>query len=175
MQIELRKGMNLYPGTYNAVIAPENVLVNAINSNADLQRFLFLYIGGNYSRILSRINRGSKNFDVRRAFTAHQFLSMLKEGTHTVILIEHDPSLFEGAEQMLAPIAGALADVGRESLVILYTPVIDRTFASLMRQADRIIEIAAAEDLSSCTSPRSLRVQRNGGPLTRGQRTLEGT
>ncbi len=72
MQIEIRKGLALYPGTFNAVIAPENEIIAAINSNTDLQRFLFLYISGNYSRILSGINRQSKNFDIRRGFTAHQ-------------------------------------------------------------------------------------------------------
>lgn len=173
MQIELRKGMNLYPGTYNAVIAPERVMVSAINSNVELQRFLFLYISGNYSRILSGVNRTSKNFDVQRAFTAHQLFSMLKEAGHTVILIEHDPSLFEGAEKMLVPVAGALKDAGRESLVILYAPVIDRVFSSLMQRADRIIEIASADELSVREPVRNIRRQRNGGPLMKGQRTLE--
>ena len=42
MHIEIRKRMNLYPGTYSAVIAPERVMISAINSNVDLQRFLFL-------------------------------------------------------------------------------------------------------------------------------------
>jgi DNA polymerase I len=173
MQIELRRGMTLYSGTYTAVIAPERVMVAAINSNAELQRFLFLYISGNYSRILSGISRTSKNFDVQRAFTAHQLFSMLKEAGHTVILIEHDPSLFEGAEKMLIPVAGAMKDAGRESLVILYTPAIDRVFSSLMRQADRIIEIAPADELSSRDNVRNTRMQRNGGPLLKGQCTLE--
>jgi hypothetical protein len=173
MQIEIRKGMNLYPGSCNAVVAPVHVMVSAINSNADLQRFLFLYIGGNYSRVLSGIHRDSTNFEIRRAFTAHQLLSVLREASHTIVLVEHDPTLFEGAEKMLAPLAGALKDAGRESLVILYAPAIDRTFAALMRQADRIIEIAAAEDLSLRVSPRAIRLQRSGGPLAGGQRTLE--
>jgi len=173
MQIEIRKGMNLYPGSFNAVVAPENVMVRSINSNPDLQRFLFLYIGGNYSRILSGIHRDSTNFDVRRAFTAHQFFSVIREASHTIILAEHDPTLFEGAENMLAPVAGALKDAGRESLVVLYTPAIDRTFAALMRQADRVIEIATVADLSTLQSQRVIRMQRNGGPLGGGQRTLE--
>lgn len=173
MQIEIRKGMCLYPGSCNAVVAPVNVMVSAINSNADLQRFLFLYIGGNYSRVLSGIHRDSTNFEIRRAFTAHQLLSVLREVSHTIVLVEHDPTLFEGAEKMLAPVAGALKDAGRESLVILYAPAIDRTFATLMRQADRIIEIAAPEDLSLRVPPRAIRLQRSGGPLAGGQRTLE--
>jgi hypothetical protein len=67
MLIELRKGMTLYPCTLNAVIAPEKVMISVLNSNTDLQRFLVLYVSGNYSRLLSSINRSSKNFEVRWA------------------------------------------------------------------------------------------------------------
>jgi DNA polymerase I len=101
MHIKIHKGMSLYPGTFNAVIAPEKVMISAINSNADLQRFLFLYISGNYSRILSGVNRTSGNFDVRRAFTAHHLFEAIKEAGYTIILVEHDLSLFDGAEEML--------------------------------------------------------------------------
>ncbi|MDD1691549.1 MAG: hypothetical protein LUQ66_12935 [Methanoregula sp.] len=173
IQIELRRGMYLYPGSYNAVVAPETVMAAAINNNADLQRYLFLHISGNYSRLLSRINRGAKNFDVQRAFTAHQFLSVIRGAAHTIVLIEHDPLIFEGAENMVAPIAMALKDAGRDALVILYTPAIDNRYAALMRHADRVIEIATTEDLSSRTPLRNLRMQRNGGSLVSGQKTLE--
>ena len=173
MHIEIRKGIILNPGTYNAVIAPEKVMISAINSNVDLQRFLFLYIGGNYSCILSGVNRTSGNFDVRRAFTAHQLFEAIKEAGYTIILVEHDPSLFDGAEEMLDLVSGALKDAGRDSLVILYTPVIDRTFSTLIKRADRIIELATIEELSFREPARSIRMQRNGGPLLNGQRTLE--
>ena len=146
MQIEIRKGLAaLSPGTFNAVIAPEKEIISAINSNTDLQRFLFLYISGNYSRILSGINRKSKNFDVRRGFTAHQLFTILREASHTVIFVEHDPSLFDGAMEMLEPIGSALKECARESLVILYTPLTDRTFSALARKADHYIEIVPGE------------------------------
>jgi len=173
IQIELRRGMYLSPGSYNAVVAPENVIVSSISRNPDLRRYLFLYVSGNYSRLLTRIDRGSRNFDVRRAFTAHQLLAVIREAAHTIVLVEHDPLIFEGAEQMVAPVAMALKDAGRDALVILYAPAIDRRFAALMRYADRVIEIAEAEDLSARTPPREVRRQRNGGPLVPGQRTLE--
>jgi len=173
MLIELRKGMNLYPGTFNAVIAPEKVMVFALNSNADLQRFLFLYVSGNYSRLLTAIDRTSKNFEVRRSFTAHQLFTILKEASHTVVLVEHDPTLFDGAETMLPQVAGLLKEVGRESLVILYAPSIDRSFSALMRQADHIIEIAPAEDIPGTALHRGSHPHRRGGTLPHTQRTLE--
>jgi len=60
MQIELRKNLALQPGTFSAVIAPEKMMADALNGNADLQHFLFLYISGNYSRILAGLNRSLK-------------------------------------------------------------------------------------------------------------------
>ena len=173
MLIELRRGMTLHPGTFTAVIAPEKVMISALNSNTDLQRFFFLYVSGNYSRLLSSINRSSKNFEVRRAFTAHQLFTILKEASHTVILLEHDSTLFEGGETMIPQIAGMLRDIGRKSLVILYTPSVDRLFSVLMRQADRIIEIAPADDIVGTAQHRSSRSHRSGANLPNAQRSLE--
>ena len=171
MQIEIRTGLALYPGTFNAVIAPEKEIITAINSNTDLQRFLFLYISGNYSRILSGINRQSKNFDVRRGFTAHQLFTILREAGHTVVFIEHDPSLFDGAFEMLDPIANALKELARESLVILYTPLADRTFSVLTRKADHYIEIVPTEE--NKYPIRSSRLMRESGLRPSGQQMLE--
>jgi hypothetical protein len=173
MLIELRKGMALHPCTFNAVIAPEKAMISALNNNRDLQRFLFLYVSGNYSRLLSSINRSSKNFEVRRAFTAHQLFTILKEVSHTVLLLEHDPTIFESAENMIPQIAGMLKDIGRESLVILYAPSIDRSFSVMMRQADHIIEITPSDDIEGTTLNRSSRSHRNSENRPYAQQTLE--
>ena len=173
MLIELSKGITLHPGSFTAVIAPEKKILAALNSNADLQRFLFLYVCGNYSRILSGIGRTSTNFEVRRPFTADQLLSVIHEAGHTIVFVEHDPTLFDGAERLLGPIASALKQAGREALVILWAPASDRSFAALIRQADRIIEIvpeAAAPCRFGFASPRSCR---KGGEVPRAQKTLE--
>jgi DNA polymerase I len=124
-------------------------------------------VSGNYSQLLSSISRSSKNFEVRRAFTAHQLFTILKEASHTVVFLEYDPTLFDGAELMLPQIAGMLKEVGRESLVILYTSTIDRSFSVLMRQADHIIEITPAGESTSYRSPRHGRI------LPYAQQTLE--
>ena len=74
---------------------------------------------------------------------------------------------------MIPQIAGMLKDVGRESLVILYTPSIDRSFSALMRQADHIIEIAPVDDIAGTNPYRSSRSHRNSETLPYAQRTLE--
>jgi len=76
MLIEIRKGMTLPQGTFKAVIAPEKMMVSALNVDTDLQCFHFLYVSGNYSRLLSSIIRSSKNFEVLRAFMGRSFESV---------------------------------------------------------------------------------------------------
>jgi DNA polymerase I len=174
MLIMLRKGLTLRQGTFTAVIAPEPVILSALNGNPDLGRFLFLFVCGNYSRILSRINRTSSNFEIRRPFTADQLLTALKEAGHTVIFIEHDPTLFDGADRLLALVAAALRDAGREALVILYSPDMDRSFAALARQADRLIEIMQADEPVYSGNYQSSRTRRQGSSPAPSQKTLGG-
>jgi DNA polymerase I len=173
MLIELSKGITLHPGTFTAVIAPEKRILAALNSNADIQRFLFLYICGNYSRILSGISRTSTNFEVRRPFTADQLLTVIHEAGHTIVLVEHDPTLFDGAERLSGPIASALRQAGREALVILWAPASDRSFAALARQADRIIEIVSDDPGPYRPGSGSRRSCRQGGVVPGAQTTLE--
>ena len=149
MLIELRKGMTLHPGTFHAVIAPEKVMVSALTASADLRRFL--YVSGRYSRLLSCIKGSAGNAEVRRAFSARQVFALLQEVSHTVVFLEHDPAVFDGAEEMIPQVEDILREIGRESLVILYAPSPDRSFSLLMRHADRIIEITAANDLGGTT------------------------
>jgi DNA polymerase I len=172
MLIMLRKGLILQQGTFTAVIAPEPVILSALNDNPDLGRFLFLFICGNYSRILSRINRTSSNFEIRRPFTADQLLTALKEASHTVIFIEHDPVLFDGADRLLVPVAAALRDAGHEALVILYSPAMDQSFATLARQADRLIEIMHADEPYCGGQYRESRSHRQGSSPAPAQKTL---
>ena len=172
MLIMLRKGLTLQQGTFTAVIAPEPVILSALNDNPELGRFLFLFLCGNYSRVLSRINRTSSNFEIRRPFTADQLLTALKEASHTVIFIEHDPTLFDGADRLLAPVAAALRDAGHEALVILYSPAMDRSFAALARQSDRLIEIMPADEPACGGQYQNNRSRRQGGSPAPAQKTL---
>lgn len=173
MLIELSRGITLQPGTFTAVIAPEKKILSALNSNRDLQRFLFLYISGNYSRILTGISRTSGNFETRRPFTADQLLAVIQESGHTILFVEHDPTLFDGAERLYNPVASALRQAGRESLVILWAPASDRSFAALARRADRIIEIIADTTGDAGHGIPARRACREQARASGAQRTLE--
>jgi hypothetical protein len=173
MLIELQKGVVLQPGTFNAVLAPEEVIISAINNNPDIQRYLFLFVGGNYSRILSGIHRTATNFEVRRAFTAHQLFTILKEASHTVVFIEHDSSMYDGAWEMITPISGALREIGRESMVILFSVTPDRAFGALIQKADRVYSLSSVDTSRQRHVSRSSRSQTQHWQHHSPQKTLD--
>ena len=53
MEIELDPAVFLLENTFNVLVAPPEMLIDAINSNLNLQRYKVLFVGGNYSRIPS--------------------------------------------------------------------------------------------------------------------------
>jgi len=53
MEIELHQAVSLLEDTFNVLVAPVEMLVDAINSNLNLQRYKVLFVSGNYSRIAS--------------------------------------------------------------------------------------------------------------------------
>lgn len=173
MEFDLHPSITLQTGTFNALIAPEALAAGALNENGELQRFLFLYVCGNFSRLLPAISRRSTNFDVQRAFTAYQLQAILAGSHHTVIFVEHDPSLYEGAAEVIDAVASALHDVGESSLVILYAPREDATFRALAQQADRVFYFALPAVPSSPRIRRPPR-RRHGEGSVREQTTLEG-
>lgn len=172
MQIMLRKGITLRQGTFAAVIAPERVILAALKNNPELERFLFLFVCGNYSRLITHISRSSPNFEVRRPFTADQLLAVIREGGHTIVFIEHDGTLFESAERLVEPVSQALREAGRDALVVLYAPTMDWSFAALARGADRLIEIVGTEDPGPERFVQGRRAGRSTGTPPRGQTTL---
>jgi len=174
MEFDLHPAVSLKTGTFSAVIAPEDVVLAGLNDNPVLQRFLFLFISGNYSHLLTGINRRSVNIEVRRAFTAFQLLTILKESYHTIIFVEHDPSLYDGAEDVVDAVARALHDAGQSSLVVLYAPRSDPAFDEIARFAHRVFHIG-----HTTPPPPAPRFRRRGkirhpGGLPAGQTTLEG-
>jgi hypothetical protein len=74
MEIELHPAVSLLEETFNVLISPVELLTSALNSHQSLQRYKILYICGNYSRILSRLDRNFTELEVRRAFIVFQLI-----------------------------------------------------------------------------------------------------
>ena len=60
------RAVSIDPETFNVLVAPAELLAGALNSHLELQRYKILFISGNYSRILSRLDRNVTELDVRR-------------------------------------------------------------------------------------------------------------
>jgi DNA polymerase I len=138
MDIELYPAVSLLENTFNVLIAPVEMLVEAINNNLNLQRYKVLFISGNYSCILSRLNRNITELDVRRAFTSFQLMTILEENHHSFLIVEHDSLLHEDASEMVEYIAQHLRQTSREATVLVYSPALDPHLEKMTSLADRV-------------------------------------
>ena len=114
------------------------MFAKALNHNLNLQRFKVLYISGNYSSILSKLDRRFKDIEIRRAFTVFQLMTILEEARHSLIVIEHDPMLYEDAQGMVEYVSQGLHDAAKGAAILLYSPGTDTFLEDLTRNANRV-------------------------------------
>lgn len=138
MDFELYPTITLRSRSFNAVIAPREMFIQALNSHLNLQRFKVLYVCGNYSGVLSSLDRRFEALEVRRAFTVFQLMTILEENRHTIVIIEHDPLLYEDASEMTEYISQAMREASKEAAVLLYAPGADPYLEELIKNADRV-------------------------------------
>jgi len=138
MEIELHPAVSMLPETFNVLVAPAEMMIEALNSHLNLQRYKVLYISGNYSRILSRLSRNFADLEIRRAFTSFQLMTILEENHHSFLIVEHDPLLYEDAKEMVEYVALALKQTSREATVLLYSPALDPHLQAMTDLADRV-------------------------------------
>lgn len=138
MKIELHPAVLMLPETFNVLVAPVEMLVGALNSHLELQQFKVLIVCGNYSNILSGLDRNFMEVDVRRAFTSFQLLTILQENHHSFLIVEHDPMLYEDAKEMVEYVAQAFRQTSREATILLYSPSMDPSLERISEVADRL-------------------------------------
>ncbi len=97
-----------------------------------------IYVCGNYSSILSSLDRKFEALDVRRAFTVFQLMTVLEQNHHTIVIIEHDPLLYENAQEMTEYVSQAMRVASNEAAVLLYAPGADPYLEELVKNADRV-------------------------------------
>jgi len=145
MELDLFPPIALREGTFNVLVAPEKAFISALNGHLNMQRFRTLYISGNYSGILSKLDRRFTDLDVRRSFTAYQLLTILEELHHSVVIIEHDPSLYEDSLELPEYVSRAMRETARNAIVLLYSPALDRYLETIAKGADRVFYVSTIE------------------------------
>lgn len=138
MDFELNPTITLRSRSFNILQAPREMFIRALNHNLNLQRFKVLYVCGNYSGTLSKLDRRFEALEIRRAFTTFQLMTILEEAQHSIIIVEHDPMLYEDAAEMVDYVSHSLADAAKEAAVLLYAPGLDPFLEELARNADRV-------------------------------------
>jgi hypothetical protein len=168
MELELQSPLTLVPNSFNILVGPKEMLVDSLNYNLkELQRLQVLYVSGNYSSILDKFDRRFTDLDIRRAFTAYQLLTILKEAYQTLIIFEHDPSLFEDTSELTEYVGHALKEASEGSAVLLYSSWTDRHLEEISRFADRVFVF------NEVHRHVYKRASKKTKPGPRGQRTLE--
>jgi len=176
MEFDLCSGILLRSGTYNALVAPEELATRVLAGRDCLERFSFLYVGGPSARLHPKAPAGFLQFDVRTARTADDLKCILESACHTIIFVEHDPAWYDPDGHALLEITHELTARAENALVILYAREPDRTFEILCRKADRVFYFNAPPVPARHGACRQHRVPGAGLATCRSpiQRTLAG-
>jgi hypothetical protein len=59
--------------------------------------------------------------EIRRGFTTFQLMTILEEAYHSLIVIEHDPLLYEDSAEVVEYISQAMKQSAHEATVLLYS------------------------------------------------------
>ena len=65
-------------------------------------------------------------------------MAILEEARYTLIIIEHDPMLYEDAAEIPEYVSLALRDLANRATVVLYAPASDPYLEEMARTADRV-------------------------------------
>ncbi len=174
MELDISLPVDIQAGTFSVLVSPEELALRALRDAVGPGRFLVLYVCGNYSRLLSRVNLRTAEFGIRRAFTSSQLLSILDEAHQTFVFMEHDPSLFAESEGMVEYASTALKELSRESTVLLYSPEFDDTLREISKKADRVFCFERTKVVAGRRARSTYRRSVPRAAQSDGQRTLEG-
>ena len=65
-------------------------------------------------------------------------MTILEEARHSLIIIEHDPSLYEDSQEMVEYIQQALRQTAHRAILRFYSPGVDPFLEDLAKGADRV-------------------------------------
>jgi hypothetical protein len=136
MEFELAPAISVLTGTFNALIAPEKLVLPAL-TNPDNGRYLFLYLAGKTSGVLPAIAKRPGNIEVRRVASPGQLSAEIRASRHSILFIEHDPLLY-ACEDDAASVAHALKGASEGAVVVLYSHGADPWFDRILSRADQV-------------------------------------
>lgn len=165
MLAPLQPDISYLPGTFFVFVAPSAIILKALITLLSQHQGQVLYLCGNYPIILPKIPLDPSRFQIRRALTAYQILTILDEGDESLILFEHDRTLFDDNADLLP----ALGEVCREKartfrVVFLFAERFDQWISQIESYGNRVVYYTGSE-------PPTKRVMK---PPHFSQKTLDG-
>ena len=169
MEFELTPAVSLYTGTFSALIAPEELVLTAITSPKN-SKYSFLYLAGPVSGILPALARPPGAMEIRRVVSPLHLAGEVRAAQHTIVFVEHDPSLY-GCDEETVPPARAMAAGAGGSVMVIYTSKTDARFDLVLPYTDRVyfFRKPPVPDRRPAYRERTCRNE-----PARGQSTLEG-
>ncbi|MBN2735114.1 MAG: hypothetical protein JXQ82_09705 [Methanomicrobiaceae archaeon] len=131
----------VFQNRFNLVNADEDILLPALESIINQeQRPLCLYICGIYPWILPKLRRDNV-FHLRRAANPYQILTILNEASHKLIIIEHDPSIYDGKGEVAEEIGRRCNEIAKDATVIYFWPFSDVIIRRYVEKSAAVITI----------------------------------
>ncbi len=96
-------------------------------------------------------------------------MTILEESCHTLLILEHDPLLYEDAREMTEYVALAMKDASKSSIVLLYSAAFDPSLEEMINYADRVFYFAEGPRATATHSTKNSRKMQTGSA---GQTTL---
>lgn len=161
---DIRK-ISIFKNRFNLISANEEILIPLMESVINNEeRPSCLYICGIYPRILPLLCRQNPFF-LRRAANPYQILTILNEADQKLVIIEHDPSVYEDLGDVAEEIGRRCSEISKNSTVIYFWLYPDRIIRNhIERKAARI----------TCIMQKRMKIKRlNTHILYSGQTTFE--
>jgi hypothetical protein len=171
MEFELAPAISVLTGTFSAMIAPEELVLPAL-TNPENGRYLFLYLAGNTSGILPALTKRPGNMEIRRAYSPGQLAAEIRSARHSILFVEHDPSLYD-SEEDAASVAHALKAASEGTIVVLYAPRADPWFDLVLSRADQVY-FFREPPVPPRSTQRRVHPSRKLPGMGKGQATLNG-
>lgn len=149
MPVSIHPQFSFSPDTFLLFIASSATIREALHILLIRHRGRVLYICGNYPEILPSLIVDTDRFQVRRALTAYQVLSILEESDEPLTLFEHDRSLYDDNEDLLNPIGERCRQrASYTGSVLLFAVKPDRWLNQIEPYANRVALIMQPDPVS---------------------------
>lgn len=172
MNNDLAQACSLQEGRFCIIAAPSASLIPVVTQILHEERRNILYVSGNYPPVLTALDRKNSSFSVRRALTAYQYLTILKEASESGIIIEHDRSVYDDAPETADAVGRLCRERAEDAAVLLIARRWDTFLEAMAPAAHRVIRILEAKNTKrNAMWPAAVREKTNHrGPACAGKK-----